>query len=138
MQFPQTKDTKVIIDNNIVEWDRWEVIHNTDHTKRIFLGEEADPINVRIKLRLKNGAIVEFTPDAYESTKDTVYIYGLLRAFFPELARQQYLEPWQEAYHKRVSVPYRSIDRFRISKDNMIFKTHDALLFKAGWDAKLC
>ena len=88
--------------------------------------------HVKMTLTAKSGLKLTFTPQGYETNKNTVYIYGPLRELFPDYFKNRDLLPWQIAYLEYVGRD--RIERFGMTRENSLFTTHKAVAYQAGYE----
>lgn len=89
--------------------------------------------NVRATLVSAGGTRFEFQVEGKEQVGDTVYFYGPLRNLFPDLFKDIDPLAWQVAYLSALGKP--SLDRFKVRRDDSIFDTDDAEMFRRGYEA---
>ncbi len=127
---------KVVVDGFPIE-NLWEfrldvgTYDGTDFESGAFYRDRAS--NVQAHLRTANGTTLEFNVEGKEQVGNTVYFYGPLRALFPEVFRDIDPLEWQQAYLTAMARP--SLDRFKLRRDDELFKTPDAEWFRLGFEA---
>lgn len=88
------------------------------------------PSRMKLTIETVDGVSITCAPDFFETTEDTIYIYGVLRKMFPSMFADRELLAWQEDYLRDQN---KYTLRMRYFRNDPFFDTPEAKLFYSGF-----